>query len=239
MGALLDASYRRFPADAKVPRTGRIKFGTESNGGFQNITISNCVFDGCQGLALETVDGALLEDVAITNITMRDITSAPLFLRLGSRMRGPQRVPVGTLKRVIISGIVCHNSASRIASVISGIPGHYIEDVKLSDLYLQYRGGGTKEAALNEPSEQENAYPEPGRFFPMPASGFYIRHVKNLDMSNVEISTEESDARPAFYLRDVHGADFFRVKTPSVPGVSQFEMREVSGFHGGPEQASR
>src|SRR6185437_8510099 len=115
------------------------------------------VFDGCQGLALETVDGALLEDVAITNITMRDITSAPLFLRLGSRMRGPQGVPVGTLKRVIISGIVCHNSASRIASVISGIPEHYIEDVKLSDLYLQYRGGGTREAALKEPPEQEDA----------------------------------------------------------------------------------
>src|SRR6185437_3208602 len=197
------------------------------------------VFDGCQGLALETVDGALLEDVAITNITMRDITSAPLCLRLGSRMRGPQGVPVGALRRVIISGLVCHNSASRISSIISGIPEHYIEDLKLSDLYLQYRGGGTKEAKADEPPEQENAYPEPGRFFPMPASGFYIRHVKNLDMSNVEISTEENDARPAFYLRDVRGADFFRVKSPNVPGVSQFELRDVQDFHGGPQQITR
>ncbi len=230
LGALLDASYRRFPADSKVPRTGRIKFGTESNGGFKNVTISNCVFEECQGLALETVDGALLEDVAITNITMRDITSAPLFLRLGSRMRGPQGVPVGSLKRVIISGIVCHNSASRIASVISGIPGHYIEDLKLSDLYLQYRGGGTNQMAANEPPEQENAYPEPGRFFPMPASGFYIRHAKNLDMSNIEISTTESDSRPAFFLRDVRGADFFRIKSPAAPGVSSFELRDVQDF---------
>ena len=64
-GTLLDATYKRFAADAKVNRTGRIKFGTESNGGFKNITITNCVFDGCWGFALETVDGALLEDVTI------------------------------------------------------------------------------------------------------------------------------------------------------------------------------
>ena len=80
-------------AGARRGHTGRIKFGTESNGGFRNITISNCVFEGCQGLALETVDGALLEDVTITNISMRDIVSAPIFLRLGSRMRGPEACP--------------------------------------------------------------------------------------------------------------------------------------------------
>jgi len=58
-------------------------------------------------------------------------------------------------------------------------------------------------------------------------------------MSNVEISTEENDARPAFYLRDVRGADFFRVKSPNVPGVSQFELRDVQDFHGGPQQITR
>ena len=65
-------------------------------------------------MALETVDGALLEDVTITNITMRDIITAPIFMRLGRRMRGPDGVPVGALRRVIINGIVCSNSASRI-----------------------------------------------------------------------------------------------------------------------------
>src|SRR5579863_10323481 len=59
-GAVLDGTFRRFAADAKVPRTGRIKFGTESNGGFKNIAISNCVLDGCSGLAIETVDGAVI-----------------------------------------------------------------------------------------------------------------------------------------------------------------------------------
>ena len=122
LGTLLDGTFQRFDAGDKHNANGRIKFGTESNGGFKNITISNCIFEGCQGFALETVDGALLEDIAITNITMRDITSAPIFLRLGSRMRGPAGVPVGSLRRVLISNVVCSNADSRFGSILCGIP---------------------------------------------------------------------------------------------------------------------
>jgi len=74
-----------------VSHTGRIKFGTESDGGFRNITISNCVFE-VPGTGLESVDGAILEDITVTNISMRDIASAPIFLRLGNRMRAPEGV---------------------------------------------------------------------------------------------------------------------------------------------------
>jgi hypothetical protein len=163
-GTLLDGSYKKFGPEERVPHTGRIKFGTESNGGFRNITISNCVFEGCQGLALETVDGALLEDITVTNISMRDIISAPIFLRLGDRMRGPDNTPVGTLKRVIISNLVCANSVNRLGSVISGIPGHPIEDVKISNVQILQEGGGTKEDAAYQPPEYEDMYPEPGMF---------------------------------------------------------------------------
>ena len=88
---LLDGTYRRNEA-ALVPDhegpTGRIKFGTESNGGFRNIAISNCVFTYCRGLALETVDGGLLEDVTITNITMRDVVEL-------AHLPAPQQPPAG------------------------------------------------------------------------------------------------------------------------------------------------
>jgi polygalacturonase len=163
-GTMLDATYKRFGPDARVPHTGRIKFGTESNGGFRNITISNCVFEGCQGLALESVDGALLEDVTVSNLSMRDIVSAPIFLRLGRRMRGPDNTPVGTLKRIIIDNLVCSNSASRLGSIISGIPGYEIEDVKISNIEVQHEGGGTKEDAAYQPPEYEETYPEPTMF---------------------------------------------------------------------------
>ena len=118
-GTLLDGTFRHFDA-RKVAhceeewRTGRIKFGTESNGGFKNITISNCVFDSCHGLALESVDGAQFEDIAITNLTMREIYEAPIFIRLGSRMRGPASAAVGTIRRVLISNVVCSDADSEL-----------------------------------------------------------------------------------------------------------------------------
>ena len=161
---MLDGTYKRFGPEVRVPHTGRIKFGTESNGGFRNITISNCVFEGCQGLALESVDGALLEDVTVDNLSMRDIVSAPIFLRLGRRMRGPDNTPVGTLKRVIISNVVCSNASARLGSIISGIPGHEIEDVKISNVQILHQGGGTKEDAAYQPPEYEETYPEPTMF---------------------------------------------------------------------------
>lgn len=230
-GTLLDATMKRLPSDGRANRTGRIKLGTESNGGFKNITISNCVFDSCQGLALETVDGGLLEDIAITNITMRDVVSAPIFLRLGRRMRGPAGVPIGKLRRVIISNVVSSNSASRLACIISGIPGYEIEDIKLSDIYLQPQGGGTANDAAIEPLEKENAYPEPEMFGPMPAHGFFIRHVKGIEMTNIEINCSKEDARPAFVFEDVSDTDLLRIKAQHAPGVPTFALKNVSDFH--------
>jgi polygalacturonase len=230
-GTLLDGTFDRTLPRENFRPTGRIKFGTESNGGFKNITISNCVFEFCRGLALETVDGGLLEDVTITNIAMRDISNSPIFLRLGSRMRGPEGVPVGTLRRVMISNVVCSNAASGLSSIISGIPGHEIEDVRLSDIYIQHRGGGTKEDALILPPENENAYPEPTMFGnTMPDHGFFVRHAKNVHLSNVEIVYAQEDLRPAFVLQDVTGADFFRVRAQHASATPTFHLKRVNDF---------
>ncbi len=229
LGTVLDGTWKKFTmeADRKVGGTGRIKCGTESNGGFKNITISNCVFEGCQGLALETVDGALLEDISVTNITMRDIISCPIYLRLGARLRGPkgtgdQSTVVGTLKRVLLSNIVCHNTVSRYGSNITGIPGFPVEDLKISDVYVECVGGGTPEQAKIVVPEKENAYPEPGMLGPLPAYGFYLRHVNRLEMSHVEVAPAAPDARPVIYTDDVHRADFFAITAPSTPSAFSF-----------------
>jgi polygalacturonase len=215
LGSVLDGTFRKSPADAPVWRTGRIKCGTESNGGFINITITGCVFEGCQGIALETVDGALLEDIAITNTTMRDLVSGPIFMRLGSRLRGPKESSkVGTLKRILVSNLTCHNAPLNVSSILSGIPGYSIEDVKLSNIYIETVGGAPAEAARVQPPELEAGYPEPGMFGTTPASGFFLRHVRNVEMSHVEIASATPDARPAFYLSDVQRADFFAVTAP-------------------------
>jgi polygalacturonase len=125
IGSLLDASYTRTvkAAPDRDGPTGRIKIGTESEGDFRNITISNIVFDRSRGLALESVDGAHIEDVAVSNITMRELSNAPIFLRLGARMRAPEGVAVGSIKRVSISNVVVYDADPRYGSIISGIPG--------------------------------------------------------------------------------------------------------------------
>jgi polygalacturonase len=232
-GTLFDGTYKRDfrNANGTFSPTGRIKFGTESNGGFKNITVSNCVFDYSRGLALEAVDGALLEDVTISNITMRDISNSPIFLRLGSRNRGPRETTkVGAMRRVIISNIVVYNADPKYSSIISGIPGYLIEDVQLSNIRVYAKGGGTKEQAALDPPERENIYPEPAMFGDLPAYGFFIRHIKGLQMRDVEVSYLTSDQRPAFWLNDVIGAEFIHVKAQREVDVPTFVLKHVSNF---------
>jgi len=232
-GTLLDGTYKREyrAANGTFSPTGRIKFGTESNGGFKNITISNCVFDYCRGLALESVDGALLEDVTINNITMRDISNSPIFVRLGKRNRGPsETMTPGAVRRVIISNIVAYNADPRYASIISGVPGNDVEDLRLSNIRIYYKGGGTAAQAALQPPEKETDYPEPTMFGETPAYGFFIRHVKTLTMTDVEVSSMTDDVRPPFFLSDVKGADFIGVKAQRAAGAKTFILRDVSGF---------
>ncbi len=227
VGSLLDGTYKREVKNGNGP-TGRIKFGTESNGGFKNITISNCVFDYCRGLALETVDGASLEDVTISNITMRDVSNSPIFIRLGARMRAPDSLKIGVCRRIIISNVVIYNAFdSKSASLITGIPGHDIEDLEISHVHIYYKGGGTEDMAKVKLAEDEKRYPEPYKFGTIPAYGFYIRHVKNLEMNDVSVSFLQDDARPPFILEDVKGATFRNVKAGRMPGVPFFRLDSI------------
>lgn len=203
-GTMYDASYQRDEPQAPDHGyvTGRIKFGTESSGGFKNIAITNCIFERCRGLALETVDGGHLEDIVISNITMRDIVNSPIFLRLGARMRSPEGTPIGSMKRILISNINVYNADSRYSSIISGVPGGIIEDVTFSNIHLYYQGGYTEEDGKLTPPEQEKVYPEPWMFGTIPAKGFYIRHAKGITFDNISFYYAQPDGRPLFVTED-------------------------------------
>jgi polygalacturonase len=226
LGTLVNGTFR---TAASFGRTGRIKFGTESNGGFKNIAISNVIFEYCRGFALETVDGGLLEDVTISNITMRNV-QMPFFFRLGARMRGPAGIPIGTLKRVSISNVIAHNADPRYPSTIAGIPGHPVEDIRISDVRHHMLGGLTPADAVADPPELENAYPEPSMFGTLPAYGFFIRHVRGVVLDNVEVRYEQQDTRPAYVLRDVADADFHHTRADKAPGTPTFVLDAVDDF---------
>jgi hypothetical protein len=116
------------------------------------------------------------------------------------------------------------------AGLIMGIPSNPIEDIKIHDLYMEHRGGGTREMAERVVPQMEQGYPEPYRFGDIPASGFFIRNVNNIELTNVEISWSQPDARPVFYLDNVKGADFFRIKTSKAADSGIFELRNIQDF---------
>lgn len=228
-GTFLNGTYGRTQelAPDRDRVTGRIKFGTESNGGFRNITISNCVFERCRGIALETVDGGLLEDVNISNITMREITTAPIFLRIGARMRGPEGVPLGKIRRITLDNISVYDADPQYASIIAGIPGSDVEDVKLSNIRIFAAGGGTKEQAARVLPENEKAYPEPSMFGVTPSYGFYIRHAKGVKMSQVEVSFLKDDARPAIQIEQSSGISLDGVDAQRAEGAAAVVLRDA------------
>jgi len=235
-GTLLDGTRRR--EVMTNGGTGRIKLGTEANGGFRNITITNCVFESCRGLALEEVDGGLMEDITISNLTMRDINNAPIYIRLGERLRGPAPIAVGTARRIKIDNVVAHNVAAQSGILIVGEAGHPVEDVTLSNIFIDFVGGGTKEQAAREvPAAEPDRYPEPGRLGTMPAWGLFARHVKNLALSQVELRVAKEDLRPTIQLDDAADVAFNTVKFPHAPDTPVFVLKYVTGFfiHNSPD----
>lgn len=199
-GSMLNATYQTDEPQAPDHgfNCGRIKIGTESSGGFKNIAITNCIFDHCRGLAIETVDGGVMEDVVVNNITMRDIVNTPIFLRLGARQRSPQGTPVGAMRRITITNVSVSHSKSEYACLISGIPGHKIEDVNIENVNIVFEGGITMADVSNEVPENEKTYPEPWMFGRIPAKGFYMRHVDGICLRNIKFRYIKPDSRPLF-----------------------------------------
>lgn len=212
-GSVLDGTFRLFdPLSRQAHGTGRIKLGTESNGDFKNIAISNCIFDRCQGLAIESVDGSVIENLTATNLVMRDITTAPIFIRLGERLRGPKgTTTTGAIRHVILSNITATTTSSHYAALISGTPDFPIQDVTISNVKLVFPGGGTQRMATSQPAEKITTYPEPGMFGWLPAWGFYVRHVDGLELRDIDLTCLTADARSPLIMSDVNGVDLAHV----------------------------
>jgi parallel beta-helix repeat protein len=228
-GTLLNGTRTRAVVRRGGP-IGRIKLGTEAGGGFRNIAISNCTFEYCRGLALEQVDGGVMEDIVVSNLAMRDIANAPIFIRLGARLRAPQAKQPGTARRILITGVVAHNVSPDHGILIAGVPGFPVEDVVLSNVQIHYRGHGTAEQAKREVPEFEKSYPEPFVMGVMPSWGLFARHVRNLDLRGVDLRTDAPDARSSIALDDVQGMRASDVRLTNSDGGKSWTLRKVSGL---------
>lgn len=224
-----------------------IKMGTSSVGGFRNITVSNCVLraasednrrqwkkkhegialdtTGISGIALECVDGGVMDQICITNIAMTGIQT-PIFIRLGNR-----RNPTGSARNIVISNITARTE-SLIASSITGIPGHFVEGVVLRDIRVEVLGNGTAAHAAKPVPEKEKAYPE-NRMFgdSLPAYGLYVRHAKGITLDNVQFTLRNPDARPALSFEDAHQVDLRHLRAAvSTPPTPLVRLKHCSDF---------
>lgn len=212
-----------------------IKFGTASYGGFKKVTIKNIkIFDTFRSaIALESVDGGVIENINIQNINAVNTGNA-IFIRLGHRdgKRG------GVVKNILIKDVKVQVPFGRpdinydmrgpevdffhnpFPSSIVGIPGNNIENVVLENIEIAYPGRASKGMAyvplsrLDQVPEKEKDYPEFSMFGELPAWGFYVRHASGLTFKNIKLTLDNYDFRPAFIFDDVDGLNMEKIKLP-------------------------
>ncbi len=203
LGTFLDGTY----VPEKVNWVcGRIKLGTESNGGYRNITISNCSCMWSSGLAFEEVDQGRMENIVVDNISLSHVHHYPIYITTGCRNRGPkERTDVSSARDIYINNVIADDCDSLAGIIVTGMAGTPIKNVSLSNIRIQYRGGGQK---VDKPyREQGTNYPEPRWAGPTPAYGLFARHVDGLRLRNVKFELMRPDERPDILLEDVVNAD--------------------------------
>lgn len=216
MGSLLDGSYR--PSDYGSPDglgpLGRIKLGTETNGGFRNVRIADCICTASRGILIGIVDGGTLEDVSISGIILRDPVNHPLFVHHGARMRAPRGTPVGAIRRVSFDNVQVSGAKAAFPCGVEGIADGRVEDVSFTNIHVASAGGGTAADAARDPDYRRETSLEVSYLKTLPAHGFYARHARRLTLRDCDFRVELSDARPAVALRQVDGAIIDGIASP-------------------------
>jgi len=195
------------------------KFGTESAGDLKDISVTNCVMlkrdkgrKALGGIALESVDGANIDGVVVSNISMEDVIS-PIFIRLGARGRGMDKAAPGSIRNISIQNVIARRAM--LASTITGIETGRVQNVSIDGFNVTAMGG-VAARELNV-AEAPAKYPDPDMFGELPALALYGRHVDGLTLRNVQVHSEEPDGRPAVILDDVARLDISGFDSTSIP----------------------
>lgn len=227
-GSLMDGTYIPEPVGWVC---GRIKLGTESNGGYRNITISNCTCMYSSGLAFEEVDQGRMENIVVTNISMSHVHHYPIYITTGCRNRGPLTCKdVSSACDIQISNVIADDVDSLSGIQITGMKNAPLRNIRLSNIQIRYRGGGTIGDGEKRHRELADGYPELYKLGRCPAYGLFARHVVGLDISHVSFLTRQTDERPAVILEDVENAMIENLTAPEVKGIKMMRCSDVSNL---------
>jgi hypothetical protein len=192
-----------------------IKTGTESNGGFKNITVSNCVIKDIPrhaGIELMTVDGGIMQNILLENLTMENVAT-PFFIRLGIRSRpykkGQYVNKIDDVKDIYLNNISVINA--KLPSSIMGLHHKKVKNISLNNYTVRY--SETQESIpYNKVPFEETSYPAANVFENLPAYGLYCRNVEELHLSNVYMYSVENETRPPLAFDRVKDIELFSVK---------------------------
>ena len=223
LGTFLDGTY--IPEEVNWV-CGRIKLGTESNGGYRNIAISNCTMMYSSGLAFEEVDQGRMENIAVSNITMNHVHHYPIYITTGCRNRGPKEVTSPSYGGdIMISNVIANDADSLAGIIVTGMKEEPLRNIRLHNIQIRYRGGGTADLSNKEYREQGTNYPEPRWAGPTPAYGLYARHVDGLTVRGLYLETIRPDYRHVVILDDVKNADIQDLKAPVEKGAEKIVVK--------------
>jgi polygalacturonase len=217
VGSLLDGTRRPDPKDH---RNGRIKFGTESSGGFRNCVVRDCKFIDSMGLALEVVDGGIAESIEASNLKMSNVKNYVLYIVTGKRNRTPNLTTVSTMKNVTISDVDADGVDAMSGIQIFGMGDRPIENLSLSKIRIRSKGGGTEADASLVPKDLGAQYPDPSGKPNMPAYGIFARNVQGLCLDNMDFSLSGTDMRPAARFELISGLFVDGFKGQTAEGVA-------------------
>jgi hypothetical protein len=192
-----------------------VKTGTESNGGFKNFIVSNCVIKDIPvgtGIELMTVDGGMMQDILLENITMENVAT-PLFIRLGIRAR-PYKVgqyvnKIDDVKDISLNNIFVLNA--KLPSSIIGLHSKKIRNITITNYTVRYDSTQSS-VEYNKVPFEEFEYPYAMMFKNLPAYGFYCRSVEDLHLQKVNMYSVENEKRPALTFDRVNNVELFSIK---------------------------
>jgi polygalacturonase len=203
---------RTFPStninvsNTTVSSTGNnaLQFGSETCGDFSNVHFSNITINsaGKAGIGIVSMDGAHISDISYDHITMTH-AATPIFIKIGDRGRCPGHPGAGTISGVTISNVTGTglSDGGSYTSTITGLPGHPVTGVTISNVKLTVPGGDPASDASINPPEAPTTY-TPKDYGTRPSYGWWLRHVGNISFQNDQVGFTSNDGRPAFQTTD-------------------------------------
>jgi len=170
------------------------------------------------------VDGGIMENITVNNLTMMDVRDCAIYITTGKRNRTPGVTNNSRMKNILISNVIADGVDKLSGIQITGLPEQPLTGVRLANIRLTSSGGGTARDAANNPKELGNGYPDPNRLGIMPAYGIFARHVRDLELADIHLDFRADDLRPAIQCADVDGLEIDNFKAQLAPNVPSSAM---------------